>query len=111
MLFGAILGRDAAHNMDGAIAMYAPIIQRMRRITTGGKFAERFKDFAAFPDDADLPLASHRATLRQEPFDEIERSGCALGGKYYPDRDIRMTASSLNLVQIRINQLPASGIL
>ena len=84
--------------MDNLIALCVPVIKQLRHI-------------AAFPDDADRSLAAHRATLLQEPLEEIERPGCVLGGEYYPGRDIGMIASSLNLVQIRRNQFPVSSLL
>ena len=105
----AILGHELY--MDNTIAVYALVIKQLWRIATDGKFAERLKDLAVFPDDADRPLAAHRVALLLEPLEELERSGCAPGREYHLGRDIGMIASSLNLVQIRINKSPASCVL
>ena len=107
----AILGREAAQNTDNIIALCALVTKQLQRIATDSKSAERLKDPTAFPDDADRSLTAPRATLLEESLSEIVRSSCALGGEYYPGRDISMIASSLNLVQIRINQFPASYML
>ena len=63
----AILGREVAQNMDNIIAIYTPVIKQLKRIAMEGKFAERLKDLAAFPDIVDRSLSAHRATLMQEP--------------------------------------------
>ena len=81
------------------IALYALVTKQLRRITTDGKFAERLKDLAASPGDADRSLAAHRAPLLQEPLAEIEHPDCALDGEYLPCKDIGMIASSLNLLK------------
>ena len=92
MLFGAILGREAAQNIDNIIALDALVIKQLRRIATDGKFAERLKDLAASPDDANLSLAAPRVILLYESVREIERPRSAPGGEYYPGKDIEMIA-------------------
>ena len=64
--------------------MIALANKKLRRIATDGKFAERPKDLAVFPGDVDRHLAAQeqRAALLQESLEEIERSGCALGGEH-----------------------------
>ena len=43
----AIPGCEVAQNMNNVIALYALAIKQLRRIATGRKFTERFKDLAA----------------------------------------------------------------
>ena len=94
-----ILGPKAVHKgrtkhvwTTSMIAPYAPVIKQLRRTVKDGKFAERLKDLAAVPSDVNRPLAAHRATLLQEPLEEMERLGCALGGEYFPCNAARTSA-------------------
>ena len=87
-----ILGRGPAQSIDNVMALYALVIKQLRRYATGGKFAEQLKP-RGVSGDVDRFLAAHRATLLQEPLEEIERPGCAHGGEHLLCKDIGMIAS------------------
>ena len=88
-------GRTEHRQRHGAIRARH---QAFRRYATGGKFAERIKP-RSVPGDVGRSLAVHRATLPQEPLEEIERPGCALGGEYALCKDIGTIANLLNLLK------------
>ena len=80
----AILGRDAAQNMNKIIALYALVVNAVATHCDGRQVRRAAQNLAAFPGDVGRSLAVHRATLLQGPLEKFGRPGCALGGEYHP---------------------------